>query len=129
MVIKNHLQFLEKIFKRKEGIADAYRVDKIDFDNCSFYYFLDVFTQNNKIIRFNKGFEYATFAVKKFEYDDYITKESFYLSSELRINKYEMTMEQKRNLSRSINILIPEQVTILNLCRVRCSFIIIKTTM
>ena len=44
MLIKNHLQFLEKIYKRKEGIADAYRVDEIDVDSYFYYNFLDVFT-------------------------------------------------------------------------------------
>ena len=43
MLIKNHLQLLEKIYKRKEGIADAYRVDEIDVDPYFFYNFLDVF--------------------------------------------------------------------------------------
>ena len=90
MLIKNHLQFLEKIYKRKEGIADAYRVDEIDVDSYFFYNFLDVFTQNNRIIGLSKGFEHATFSIKKFEFDDNITKQSFDLSSELHINKYEM---------------------------------------
>ena len=89
-MIKNHLQLLVKSYKRKEGIADAYREDEIDVDSYFFYIFLDVFTQNNRIIRLSKGFEYATFSIKKFEYDDYITKQSFDLSSELHINKYEM---------------------------------------
>ena len=77
MLIKNHLQLLEKIYKRKEGIADAYRVDEIDVDSYFFYDILDVFTQNNRIIRFSIGFEYATFSIKQFEYDDYIKKQSF----------------------------------------------------
>ena len=109
-----------RIFQRKEGIADAYRVDEIDVDSYFFYNFLDVFTQNNRIIRFSKGFEYATFSIKKFENDDYITKQSFDLSSELHINKYEMLfilssvpeiIEQYRNLSQSNYIPIPEPVT------------------
>ena len=37
MLIKNQLQFLEKIYKRKEGIADDYRVDEIDVDSYFFY--------------------------------------------------------------------------------------------
>ena len=48
------------------------------------------FLLKTTIIRFSKGFEYATFSIKKFEYDDYITKQSFDLSSALHINKYEM---------------------------------------
>ena len=40
----NHLQILEKKIKRKEAIADNYRVDKIDVDFCFVYNFLDVFT-------------------------------------------------------------------------------------
>ena len=121
MLIKNHLQLLEKIYKRKEGSADAYRVDEIDVYSYFFYNCLDVFTQKNRIIRFSKGFEYATFSVEKFEYDDYITKQSFDLSSELHINKYEMLfilnsvptiMEQYRNLTQANYIPIPEPVTI-----------------
>ena len=58
---------------------------------------------------------------KKFEYDDYTTKQSFDISSELHINKYEMLfilnsvpeiMEQYRNLTQSKYIPIPEPVKI-----------------
>ena len=65
----------------KAGIADAYRVDEIDVDSHFFYSFSDVFTQNNKIIRFSKRFDYATFSLKKFEYDYYVTKQNFNLST------------------------------------------------
>ena len=121
MLTKNHSQLLEKIYKRNEGIADAYRVDELDVYSYFFYNFLEVFTQNNRIIRFSKRFEYATFSIKKFEYDDYITKKSFDLSSELHINRYEMPfilksvpeiMEQYRNLTQSNYIPITEPVTI-----------------
>ena len=78
---------VKKTYKRKEGIADSYKVDEIDVDSYLFYNFLDNCVQNNRIIRFSKGFEYATFSIKKFKYDDYITKQSFDLSSELHINK------------------------------------------
>ena len=56
--------------QKKKGIADGFRVDEIDVDPYFFYNFLEVFSQNNRIIRFSKGFEYATFSIKKFEYDD-----------------------------------------------------------
>ena len=59
-----------KNLQKKGRNADAYRVDEIDVDSYFFYNFLDVFTQNNRIIRFSKGFEYATCSIKKFEYDD-----------------------------------------------------------
>ena len=50
-VDQESLTILEKkIYKRKERIADAYRVDEIDVDSYFFYSFLDVFTQNNRII-------------------------------------------------------------------------------
>ena len=131
MLIKNHLQLLEKIYKRKERIADAYRVDEIDVDSYFSYNLVDVFTQNNRIIRFSKGFEYATFFTKKFEYDDYITKQSFDLSSELHINKYEMLFilnsvpeikEQYRILSQSDYIPIPEPVTITSFLQIALFF-------
>ena len=89
MWINNHLQLLEKIYKRKERIPDAYKVDKKDVDSYFFYNFLDICVQNNRILIFSKGFDYATFSNKKIKYDDYITKQSFDLSSELHINKYE----------------------------------------
>ena len=121
MLIKNHLQLLEKIYKRKEGIADAYKVDEIDVDSYFFYNFLDICVQNDRIIRFSKGFEYATFSIKKFKYDDYITKQSFDLSSELHINKYEILfilnsvpeiLEQYRNLAQANCIPIPDPIAI-----------------
>ena len=112
---------MEKVYKREEGNGDAYRVDEIDAASYFIYNFSDVFTQNNRIIRFSKGFEYATFSVKKLEYDDYITKPSFDLSSELHINKYELLfilnsvsriMKVCRVLSQLNYIPIPEPVTI-----------------
>ena len=68
----------------------------------------------------SKGFEYATFATEKFEYDDYITKQSVVLSSELHINEYEVLlilnfvpeiMQQYRNLPQSKFIPTPQPVT------------------
>ena len=76
MLIKNHLQILEKIYKRKEGIPDAYKIDEIDVDSYFFCNFLDIFTKSNRIIRFSKGLEYATFSIKKFEYEEFIAKQS-----------------------------------------------------
>ena len=69
------------------------KVDEIDVDSHFFYNFLDICVQNNRIIRFSKGFEYATFSIKKFKYDYYITKQSFDLSSELHIYKDEIYFE------------------------------------
>ena len=79
------------------------------------------FTQYNRIIRFSKGFEHAIVSIKTFEYDDFISKQFFDLSSELHINKYEMLfivssvteiMEQYRHISQSNYIPSPEPVTI-----------------
>ena len=121
MLIKNHLQLLEKIYRRKEGIADAYNVDQIDVDSYFFYIFLDICVQNIRKIGFSKGFEYATFSIKKFKYDDYITKQSFDLSSELHINKYTILfilksvpkiLEQHRNLAQANCIPIPDPIAI-----------------
>ena len=61
----NHLKVLEKICKRKEGIPDAYKIDKIDVDSYFFYIFFDIFTKSNRITQFSKGLEYATFSTKK----------------------------------------------------------------
>ena len=43
MLMKNHLQLLEKIYKRTEGIAAAYRVDDIDVDSYFFLQYLGRF--------------------------------------------------------------------------------------
>ena len=53
---------------RKESIPDAYKIDEIDVDSYFFYNFLEIFKKSNRIIRFSKGLEYATFPIKKFEY-------------------------------------------------------------
>ena len=45
MLIKNHLQILEKIYNRKEGIPDSYKIDEIDVDSYFFTIFW-TFSQN-----------------------------------------------------------------------------------
>ena len=61
------------------------------------------------------------FPLKKFKYDDYITKQSFDLSSELHINKYKILfilnsvpeiLEQYRNLAQANCIPIPDPIAI-----------------
>ena len=39
MLIKNHKQILENVYKRKEGITDAYKIYEIDVDS----YFFKIF--------------------------------------------------------------------------------------
>ena len=121
MLIKNHLQILEKIYKRKEGIPDSNKIDEIDVDSYFFYNFLDIFTKSNRIIRFSKGLEYATFSIKKFEYEEFIAKQSFDLSSELHVSKNELLfilnsvpdiLEQYRNISQTNFVPLPEPITI-----------------
>ena len=80
MLIKNHLQLSERIYKRKR-IADAYRVEEIDVDSYFFYNLLDVFTQNKNIIRFSTAFDYTTFSIKKFDRDEYIKQSCIKCSS------------------------------------------------
>ena len=86
-----------------------------------FYNFLDICLQNDRIIRSSKGFEYATFSIEKFKYDDHITKQLFDLSSELHINKYEIlfilnsvpeNLEQYRKLAQANCIPIPDPIAI-----------------
>ena len=108
MLIKNHLYILEKIYKRKEGIPDAYN---IDVDSLYSKIFVDIFTKTNRIIRFSEGLEYATISIKKIEYEKFIAKQSFDLSSELHVSKYELLfilksfpdiLEQYRNISQTL---------------------------
>ena len=86
-----------------------------------FYNCLDICVQNNRIIRFGKGLEKATFSIKKFKYDDKITKQSFDLSSELHVNKYEILfilnsvpeiLKQYRNLAQGNCIPIHDPIAI-----------------
>ena len=72
-------------------------------------------------MRFSKGIEYATFSIKKFDYEEFIAKQSFDLSSELHVSKYELLfilnsvpdiLEQYRNISKTNFIPLPEQITI-----------------
>ena len=121
MLIKNHLQLLERIYKRKEGIPDAYKIDVIDVDSYFFYNFLDIFTKSNRIIRLSKGLEYAPFSIKKFEYEEFIAKQSLDFSSELHVSKYELLfilnsvpdiLEQYRNISQTNFFPLPEPITI-----------------
>ena len=44
---KPPFQILEKIYKGKEGILDAYKIDEIDVDSYFFYNFLDILIQHN----------------------------------------------------------------------------------
>ena len=119
--MKNHLKILEKIYKRKKGIPDAYKIDEIDVDSYFFYNFLDIFTKSNRIIRFSKGLEYAAFSIKKFEYEEFIAKQSFDFSSELHVSKSEFLfilnsipdiLEQHRNISQINFVPLPEPIPI-----------------
>ena len=55
-----------------------------------FLQFLGPFTKSNRTIRFSTFVEYATFSIKKFEYEEFFPKQSFDLSSELHVSKYEL---------------------------------------
>ena len=121
MLIKNHSQILEKIYKRKEGIPDAYKIDEIVVASSFLYKFLDIFTKSNRIIQFGKGLEYATLSIKKFEYKEFIAKQFFDLSSELHVSKYELlfilnsvpdTLEQYRNILQTNFVPLPDPITI-----------------
>ena len=112
---------MEKIYKRKEGIPDAYKKDEIDVDSYFFNNFLEIFTISNRIIRFSRGVEYATFSSKQFEYEEFIPKQCFDLSSELHLSKYELLfilnsvpdiLEQYRNISQTYFVPLPDPATI-----------------
>ena len=82
---------------------------------------MDIFTKSNRIIRFSKGFEYATFSNKKIEYEEFIAKQSVDLSSELHVSKHELLfilnsvpeiLEQYRNITQPNFVPLPEPKTI-----------------
>ena len=74
-----------------------------------------------KNLNISKGLEYAMFSIKKFEYEEFIAKQSFDLSSELHVSKYELLfilnsvpdiLEQYRNISQTNFVPLPEPITI-----------------
>ena len=117
MLIKTHIQILEKIKKRKKGIPDAYKIDESVIH--TFLNFLDIFKKSNRMIQFSKGFEYARFFIEKFEFEEFIAKKSFDLSSDLHVRKYEFNLnsvrdilKQHRKISQTNFAPLPDPITI-----------------
>ena len=87
MLIKEHLPILEKIYKIAENIPEEVPVEEIDIDSYFFFNILDIASCHNRIIRVSKGLSLSTFAIKKFTFYSQISVQSYFLSSEIHLNK------------------------------------------
>ena len=83
---------------------------------------MDLFKKSNRN-PFSKGLDNATLSIKKFEYEEFIAKQSFDLSSELPVSKYEMLfflnsvpdiLEHNRNISQSNFVPLPDPIAIVS---------------
>ena len=66
MSIKNHLSFLELLYKKKEKISIDFLNDEIDVDSYFFHNFLDVFIVQNRTIRLSKDLFRENNSIKEF---------------------------------------------------------------
>ena len=111
-----------EVSKEQNKCSDACKVDELSVDSNFFLQYLDIFTKSNRIIRFSKGLEYATFSIKKLEYEEFFAKHSFDLSSEFHVSKYELLLfsdsvpdilEQYIIISQTNFVPFPDSITII----------------
>ena len=86
MLIKEHLPILDKIYRITENIP----VEEFDIDSYFFFNILDIASCHNRIIRVSKGLSLSTFAIKKFTFYSQISVQSYFLSSEIHLNKKDL---------------------------------------
>ena len=89
MFIKKHLPILEKLYKQNEKIAQNIPLEETDIDSYFFPVILDIARTDYRTIRISKGFEFCTFSIKKFVFDDIIHTQALKLSSELPLSTSE----------------------------------------
>ena len=77
MFIKKHLPILEKLYKQNEKIAQNIPLEETDIDSYFFPVILDIARTDYRTIRISKGFEFCTFSIKKFVFDDFIYTQAF----------------------------------------------------
>ena len=90
MLIKDHLPILDKIYRITENIPEEVPVEEIDIDSYFFFNILDIASCHNRIIRVSKGLSLSTFAIKKFTFYSQISVQSYFLSSEIHLNKKDL---------------------------------------
>ena len=90
MFIKKHLPILEKLYKHNEKISQNIPIEETDIDSYFFPVILDIARTDYRTIRISKGFEFCTFSIKNFVFDDFIYTQAFKLSSELPLSKSEL---------------------------------------
>ena len=89
MSIKNHLSFLELLYKKKEKFHIDFLIDGKDVDSYLFHNFLEVFLVQNRAIRLGKELYRETYSIKVFTLDTLFAYQSFKLTAELHLTMNE----------------------------------------
>ena len=72
MSIKKHLNFLELLYKKKEIFPCGFLIDEIDVDSYFFHGFLDVYVDQNRILRLSESLFRETYLINEFIFDPHI---------------------------------------------------------
>ena len=89
MSIKNNLNFLELLYKKKNIPCD-FLIDEIDVDSYFFHNFLDVYIVQNRTLRLSKGLFRETYSTKEFIFDPHIAYQSYELTAEVHLTRKEI---------------------------------------
>ena len=85
MSIKNHLNFLELLYKKKENIPCDFLIDELDVDSYFFHNFLDVYVVQNRVLRLSELLFRKTLSIKEFIFDPHVAYQSYKLTAELHL--------------------------------------------
>ena len=82
-----------------------------------FFFFLDVFIVQNRVVRLSKGLFRETYSIKEFTFDSHIAYQSFKLTAELHLTRKEtlfdlenlkLTKKSYDNISKTLFIPYPK---------------------
>ena len=84
------MSFLELLYKKKEKIPIDFLIDEIDVDSHFFHNFLDVFIEQNRVLRLSKGLFKDTYSIKEFNCDPHIACQIFKHTAGLHLTRKEI---------------------------------------
>ena len=84
------MNFLERLYKKKENLPCDFRIDDIDVDSYFFHNFLDVYVVQKKVLRLSKGLFRETYSIKEFVFDPHFVYQSYKLTAELHLTRKEV---------------------------------------
>ena len=88
--LKMHLNFLELLYKKKENISCDFLIDELDVISYFFHNFLDVYIDQNRVIRLSKGLFREIYSIKEFIFDPHMAYQSNKLTAELHLTRKEI---------------------------------------